>query len=144
MARAARSVNLWDCGECPDQGGRDDWRQRCRHGFVRACPGRLGYETLHVAHLDDDRTLLKLTALPGTLDRVELPLRPLIAEALALGATALIVAHNHPGGTASPSRADIVATRRLVEVARPLQIELLDHLIFAGKTVVSFRALGLL
>jgi len=104
----------------------------------------LSYETLHVAHLDDDRTLLKLTALAGAPDRVELPLRPLIAEALALGATALIVAHNHPGGTASPSRADIVATRRLVEVARPLQIELLDHLIFAGETVVSFRALGLL
>ena len=54
------------------------------------------------------------------------------------------IAHNHPSGDPSPSRADIEATRRLAEAAAALGIRLHDHLIFAGGDCRSFRALGLL
>ena len=106
---------------------------------------RLGYEELHVVHLDQRLRPVKRTEVRGELpDAVSLPLRTLIRDALLLDAPALIMAHNHPGGSAAPSRADTIATRRLVEIAVPLGIRVIDHLIFAGDTVTSFRALGLL
>jgi DNA repair protein RadC len=103
------------------------------------------HESLSIAHLDADLRLIYLATLPGGgADSIELPLRTVMGDALALNAHALIVAHNHPGGDPNPSRADKVATRRLVETARPLDIRVIDHLIFCGEGVTSFRALGLL
>jgi len=105
----------------------------------------LDHEALGVAHLDADLGLIRLTTLNGgRADRIELPLRKVIGDALALGAHALIVAHNHPHGDPAPSQADKMATRRLTETARPLDIRVIDHLIFGGDNVVSFRGLGLL
>ena len=102
-------------------------------------------ETVAVAHLDAVLGLIEFAVLPGSCATlVELPLRDLIGDALRLGARRLIVAHNHPNGDPAPSRADLVTTRRLVEVARPLGIRVTDHLIFAGEDVTSFRLLGLL
>ncbi len=105
----------------------------------------LGHEEMCFACLASDFRLLAMRCVRGTQDdAVALPLRAVIGEALRLDAWGLIVAHNHPGGSAEPSSADRVATRRLVEVARPLDIRLVDHLIFAGESVTSFHALGLL
>lgn len=106
---------------------------------------RCGTETMCVAHLDADLRLLRLATAAGLCAaRVEVPMRTIIHDALVVGAHALILAHNHPGGGLRPSRADTHATCRLVEIARPLRIRVLDHLIFAGDEIVSFRELGLL
>ena len=89
--------------------------------------------------------LIKLVEWRGSHEsQVELPLRSLIRDALTLDADALIMAHNHPSGHARPSTADKTVTRRVAQIARGLNIRLLDHLIFAGEAVVSFRAMGLL
>ena len=105
----------------------------------------LAHEALRVAYLDDGLALLRLWEGEGTAPAsVDVPLRTLIRDALILGAHALIVAHNHPRGDPTPSRADKAVTRRLVEIARPLDIRIVDHLIFAGEQVASFRGLGLL
>jgi DNA repair protein RadC len=105
----------------------------------------LAHEALRVAYLDDGLALLLLWEGEGTTPAsVDVPLRTLIRDALILGARALIIAHNHPLGDPTPSRADRAVTRRLVEIAHPLDIRVLDHLIFAGKKVASFRGLGLL
>ena len=105
----------------------------------------VSHEALRIAHLDAALGLIRLSLLPGSCATlVQLPLRELIAEALRLGTRAVIVAHNHPRGDPAPSRADLLTTRRLVEVARPLGIRVIDHLIFADDRVTSFRALGLL
>ena len=105
----------------------------------------LPHEECHVAYLDRARCLVGLTILPGAgPDSVDIAVRALVAEALALDARALLIAHNHPGGDPTPSMADKQATRRLAEIVAPLDIRLLDHLIFAGESWVSFRALGLL
>ena len=58
--------------------------------------------------------------------------------------THLIIAHNHPCQSADVSLADRETTRRVAALARLAGVELVDHLIFAGEEIVSFRALGLI
>ena len=77
-------------------------------------------------------------------DEIGFPLRTIIADALALESSGIVLAHNHPGGDPSPSRADINATRALADLAHPLGIRLHDHLIFARGDCRSLRALGLM
>lgn len=102
-------------------------------------------EALCIAYLDADQCLIRLSVEEGgACDRIALPLRALVRDALLLDAHALILAHNHPGGGARPSRADTATTVRLAEIMRALDIRLVDHLIFAGSEVVSLRALGLM
>lgn len=102
-------------------------------------------EKVAVAHLDGKRALLAMgEEIPGGGDAVDLPIRSIIAEALRLGSTGMILAHNHPSGDPQPSRADIEATRRLASTAAEVGIQLHDHLIFAGGECRSLRALGLL
>jgi DNA repair protein RadC len=101
-------------------------------------------ETLRIIHFDQRRIVLAVAEYAGEATRVVLPLRTVIAEALRLGTTGLLLSHNHPSGDPTPSRADITATHRLSRVAEPLGIRVHDHLIEAVGSCVSFRALGLL
>jgi DNA repair protein RadC len=80
----------------------------------------------------------------GTMSTLNLRMRALLGEALRLDATGIILAHSHPSGHCRPSGCDIAATRRLAEVARALDIALVDHLIFTCDAVYSMRAGGLL
>jgi DNA repair protein RadC len=63
-------------------------------------------------------------------------------RALELGATGLILAHNHPSGNPEPSRDDIIMTRAVMEAGRTLQVRVLDHLIIGRRGFVSMRAQG--
>ena len=101
-------------------------------------------EKIVVLHLDTERRLLGMGAYPGSVDRVALPLKAIIGEALRLDAGGMIVAHNHPSGTAEPSAEDVAATQLLARTARAVGIRLHDHLIFAEGGQASFRDLGLL
>jgi DNA repair protein RadC len=104
-----------------------------------------GVEELRIAHLDSDRRLIALcTHGGGSVDHLELPLQEIAREALVLQSHGLLMAHNHPSGDPTPSRADIIATRALAEVAERLHIRLYDHLIFAPTSWTSLLALGLL
>lgn len=80
----------------------------------------------------------------GTMTTLCLRMRALLGEALRHDAAGIILAHNHPSGHCRPSGCDIAATRRLAEVARALDIALIDHLIFTTEAVYSMRAGGLL
>lgn len=53
-------------------------------------------------------------------------------EALKAGAEEIIVAHNHPSGNTTPSKADIAATRELKDLAKRLGVVFLDHLVVGG------------
>jgi DNA repair protein RadC len=101
-------------------------------------------EKIAVLHLDRDRRLIAIAEYQGTADEAELPVRPILSEALQIGAEALIVAHNHPSGDTAPSEADRQGTRDLSDTARRLGITLYDHLIFGGGDCRSMRGLGLL
>lgn len=101
-------------------------------------------EQLEIAFLDAQGRLLGRHALLGDIGTVALPVRRIIADALALDAAALLLAHNHPSGDPTPSRADLAATRRLADVAHPLGLRIADHLVFGRGGCRSFRKLGLL
>jgi DNA repair protein RadC len=59
-------------------------------------------------------------------------------------ASGVILAHNHPSGNLTASQADIDLTRKLKESGKLLEIQILDHVIFAGKKYMSFADEGLL
>lgn len=80
----------------------------------------------------------------GTMTALSLRMRALLGEALRYDAAGIILAHSHPSGHCRPSGCDIAATRRLAEVARALDMALIDHLIFTADAVYSMRAGGLL
>jgi DNA repair protein RadC len=67
-----------------------------------------------------------------------------VKRALELGASAIILVHNHPSGDPTPSRADIAMTREIAAAAKALKIEVHDHLIIGRGKHASFKVLGLL
>jgi DNA repair protein RadC len=68
--------------------------------------------------------------------------RIIYKKAIAYNAVSIIVAHNHPSGQLTPSRADEILTQRLVEGTKYLDIKLLDHIIVAENGYYSFAAEG--
>lgn len=102
-------------------------------------------EEARIAYLGEGRRLIALCGiLGGSEHAIDLPVAGLIAGALRMGASAMVVAHNHPSGDPAPSAADIAATRRLAEAGAVVNVALLDHLILAGDRHVSLRGMGLL
>ncbi|MEE4451186.1 JAB domain-containing protein [Novosphingobium resinovorum] len=73
-----------------------------------------------------------------------IPLRRTVRRAFDLDARRIVLAHNHPSGTANPSSDDIAATARFRQVVEPLEIRLDDHCIVAGNHVASLKAMGCL
>lgn len=81
----------------------------------------------------------------GGLDRTSVEPRAVLKEALRLGATSVVVFHNHPSGDPEPSPEDAAFTRRLSRAAAAVGLELVDHIVLAGgRRWVSMRERGLL
>lgn len=80
----------------------------------------------------------------GTVDHTPVYPREVMKRALELNASALILVHNHPSGDPTPSKADIEMTRQIVDTAKPLGIEVHDHLVIGKGRHASFRSLGLI
>jgi DNA repair protein RadC len=102
-------------------------------------------EQFRVLFLDKAMRLLRDERLAqGTVDHVPVYPREVLRRALELDASGLVLVHNHPAGAIEPTAADIDMTRQIVVAARALRIAVHDHLLVAGRAVVSFRAKGLL
>ncbi|MDX8377243.1 MAG: DNA repair protein RadC [Mariprofundales bacterium] len=80
----------------------------------------------------------------GTVDKTQVYPRILFKRALELDAKAMILFHNHPGGTPQPSKQDKVITQRIQEASVIMEVRLLDHLIVADTQIISFAEQGLL
>jgi DNA repair protein RadC len=80
----------------------------------------------------------------GTVDGANVYTREIMKKAMNIGATALILIHNHPSGDPTPSQADIEITYHLRDAAAPLNIEIHDHLIISRSGHSSFKSMGLL
>jgi DNA repair protein RadC len=107
--------------------------------------GHAQTEEFHVLFLDRKNVLIKDEAQSrGTVDHTPVYPREVLKRALELGASALILVHNHPSGDPTPSRGDIVMTREIVAAAKALKIEVHDHLVIGKGKHASFKALGLL
>jgi DNA repair protein RadC len=80
----------------------------------------------------------------GGVSHVVVDPRVIFREAVQFSASKLVMAHNHPGGSARPSREDYSLTDKLVAGAQLLDMAVEDHLIFAPEGVYSFRQSGTL
>ncbi len=80
----------------------------------------------------------------GTVDHTPAYPREIMKRALEIGATALILVHNHPSGDPTPSKTDIQMTREIVDAARPFRILVHDHVIVSAGGHSSFKKLGLI
>jgi DNA repair protein RadC len=78
----------------------------------------------------------------GTLTQTSVYPRELVKEALRHNAAAMIVAHNHPGSVAEPSRADEHLTQSLKTALAMVDVRLLDHFVVGCDTIVSFAERG--
>ncbi len=80
----------------------------------------------------------------GTVDHTPVYPREVVKRALELGASAIILVHNHPSGDPTPSRADVDMTNQIVKAAAALNIRVHDHLVIGHDQHASFKSLGLL
>jgi DNA repair protein RadC len=112
------------------------------------CYTKLAYlevEELHLLFLDSKNQLIcDEVHQRGTVDQAAAYPREILKRALILGATAIIIVHNHPSGDPEPSTQDIRLTNELALAARLLNIRLHDHLVIGKKGIISFKSLGLL
>jgi DNA repair protein RadC len=113
--------------------------------YLFADMAHLPAERLRVLFLNSKNRLLRDEMVSeGSINEAPIYPREIMRRALEVGATALILAHNHPSGDPAPSEADIRTTRRVAEAAKPLEIRIHDHVILARSGWSSFRALGLI
>ena len=106
----------------------------------------LQHEVLTVVFLDAAHAVIDATVVAeGTVTVNTIYPRELVKAALARNASALVIAHNHPSGSLTPSRQDSELTRSLYLVCSFMHLDLLDHLIIgAGDQVYSFADQGLM
>jgi DNA repair protein RadC len=107
--------------------------------------GALDREELHALLLDRRHRVLAYRVIScGNDAHTIVDPRQVFREALLHRASAVIVAHNHPSGDPTPSRADVEVSLRLQQAGRLIGVELLDHIVLAGGRWVSLREQGLL
>lgn len=83
------------------------------------------------------------TLFVGTLDRSIIHPREIFKEAMAVSSSKIMIVHNHPSGTLTPSNADIQVTKNLKEIGELMGIPLLDHLIVSASGYVSLRQMNM-
>jgi DNA repair protein RadC len=103
------------------------------------------HEVFAVVFLDSQHRLLALEELfRGSLSQASVYPREVVVRALAHNAAAVILAHNHPSGSAEPSRADEVLTQQLKSALALVDVRVLDHVIVAPGQALSLAERGLL
>jgi DNA repair protein RadC len=113
--------------------------------YLHAAMAHSRVEEVRILFLNAKNMLIANEALwQGSVDEASVHVREVIARAIALGATALIIVHNHPSGDPSPSQQDIRVTRDLVEAGRHMKVTVHDHVIVGAAGRTSMRAMGLI
>ena len=102
-------------------------------------------EVAAFVYLDPEWRLVGLRHCPSPrTDTVVMPIREVVRDALSYDARYVLMAHNHPSGDATPSRADLAYTRRLARTLEAIGVSLLDHIVLSANAATSFRQTGLL
>ncbi|WP_179345425.1 RadC family protein [Winogradskyella ursingii] len=101
--------------------------------------GELPHEEFWILYLNNSNKIIHKNQLSkGGITGTLVDVRLVLKNALQVGATALILCHNHPSGTLLPSNADKAITKKLKTAAEALDIKILDHLIITEKAYYSF------
>jgi DNA repair protein RadC len=126
-----------------DQPILSSWDALC--DYLHAAMAHSRVEEVRILFLNARNKLIANEALwQGSVDEASVHVREVIARAIALGATAIIIVHNHPSGDPTPSQQDIRLTRDLVEAGRHMKVTVHDHVIVGASGRTSMRAMGLI
>lgn len=105
----------------------------------------MGEEYCYLLALNGKTQLLGIFFISkGTVNQTLLSPREIFMRALLIGASMIILCHNHPSGSPKPSREDTIMTQKIKEVGELIGIPLADHLVIAGDDYYSFMENGLL
>ncbi len=103
------------------------------------------YESFVVLYLDAQNRLIEVEELfRGTLTQTSVYPRELVKNALRFNCASVVLSHNHPSGVNTPSRADEHLTQLLKSALALVDVRVLDHIIVAGNSSLSFSEKGLL
>ena len=107
--------------------------------------GELEHEEFWIIILNRAHKVIKTEKISqGGLTGTVIDTRMILKHALDKRATSLIISHNHPSGNKTPSEADINITKKIKNAAEIMDINVLDHIIIAGKNYYSFADEGLM
>ena len=113
--------------------------------WLRLYCADLGHEVFIVLYLNGRHALIDaVEQFRGTLTQTSVYPREVVRSALTLNAAAVVLAHNHPSGSAEPSRADEFLTQSLKSALSLVDVRILDHFVVAGDQLLSFAERGLL
>ena len=113
--------------------------------YLRAAMAHSPVEEVRVLFLNAKNMLIANEAMwRGSVDEASMHVREVMKRAMAHGATAIIVVHNHPSGDPTPSQADVKLTRELVDAGRHMKVTVHDHVIVGIQGQSSLRAMGLM
>lgn len=105
----------------------------------------LNYEVFRVIFLDKNHQIIEDELLSkGQEDFVHVSAKEIAKKALLLRSSSLILLHNHPSASAKPSNSDIKTTNNTVKALKPLDIEVLDHIIIGKAEYFSFKEQSLI
>lgn len=112
--------------------------------YCRAAMSREKIEQFRLLFLNNrNRLIADEVQQTGTVDHTPLYPREVVRRALELGASALIMVHNHPSGDPTPSKADIAMTHSIRDALAKIDIRLHDHIIIGRHDTTSMRSDGL-
>lgn len=122
---------------------------------VKSWTQLLDYLRLHIGHNQNEvfhilflNNRLELIAdeqqQQGTINHTPIYPREVVKRGLELGTSSIILVHNHPSGDVNPSKDDINVTRMIISMAKPLGIEVHDHVIISAKEYFSFKSKGII
>lgn len=113
--------------------------------YCRLQLGGLEHEEFGVLFLDAQHRLIEFRSLfRGTLKQTSVYPREVVKIVLALNADSVIFTHNHPSGTAQPSRADELLTQTLKQALSLIDCRVMDHIIVTADGSLSMAAAGLM
>lgn len=113
--------------------------------FLRLKMAGYDHEVFAVLFLDCQNCVIEFREMfRGTLTQTSVYPREIVKVALELNAGAVILAHNHPSGNPSPSRADELLTKTLKSTLDLVGVSVLDHIVVGHRKCTSFATLGLI
>lgn len=113
--------------------------------YLRLQLDGLDHEVFAVMFLDAQHRLIEMeTLFRGSLTQTAVHPREVVKRALALGADAVILAHNHPSGVAEPSQSDALLTTALSQALALVEVRVLDHFVVGAGGATSMAQRGLM
>ena len=101
----------------------------------------LDHEELWILSLDSKHYIIREERLySGTINTSNIRVAEVFKKPLQLNAACFVMVHNHPSGDPTPSAADIVVTRNVIEVGKKMELPLLDHVVIGAGRFTSIKS----